>query len=514
MRKSSLLLIPVLFIICWYLLQVTILSLRVAAASLSPDIRESEQIGTKGGSIMAEDPVTGTSVGIYFPEGALAEQTTVTLVLHGSPLPKVIGKTHINGVTVLPEGLLLLEKVRIEVYNPSVEVMESTILYRIAGQQFIIPLGNQVAHVEENYIEGTFYITGRFSIGTPTPAEVAAQCRKLAAYHPSRPLACYGDETGKEISLITDYAHYEFPGRGGPSVVIAGDYPAVLSCTAAVDEECLRWQKALTKIEAIMTWIEFHQRNGNTSAENAEKRNAENTLQEAIDNYLNKASPSNRCGSYIKAAAKYLEAATLLGMNLGDESPIAQHFNQLVDECSFVFSVETREWINHPKEELDDGATFEEKSNWYGTLKCHISWNEFIATGTQKIRGSGNMHLHYEKHWEGDEKESHTITNASWTSEKIEGAVQVSDDGHGQLQGDAHVTIYWDQHTTTRIYGKRAGGEPYDESGSDNRSYKENKSFPLKNFEETIGNKTAGRSIKVFILKSPGDGRDNPDDCF
>ncbi len=85
------------------------------------------------------------------------------------------------------------------------------------------------------------------------------------------------------------------------------------------------------------------------TAEQAERRAAENDLQEAIERYLKKAAPTNRCGSYTKAAAKYLESATLLGMNIEDEFPIAQHFNQLVDECSFVFTVETRVWINHPK---------------------------------------------------------------------------------------------------------------------------------------------------------------------
>jgi len=225
---------------------------------------------------------------------------------------------------------------------------------------------------------------------------------------------------------------------------------------------------------------------------------------------------NHRCASYIKAAAKYLEAATLLGMNLGDESPIAQKFNQLVDECSFVFTVETYEWINHPREKHSDGATTEEKSDWYGTIKCHIPWKEFISSGTQSIKGEGTMNLHWEDHWVGDEKESHSVTDGSWKSDKIEGVVNVHDDGHGQLESTANITIYWTKRISTHIWGKTGKDDPpYDKKGTDTQSDHESKSYPLKNgYEEKIGNDRAGFSFKVFILKQPGDDRDDPNDCF
>ena len=491
------------------------LSSETEGSPFYPDIRESAEIGVEGGSIMAEDPETGLSAGIFFPEGALQEKTTITLLLHGTRQSGVLGKTHSNGISVLPKDLLLLEKARLEIYNPPVDVTKGMILYHIVNDQFIIPLGSLEQHIDDGYIEGTFYITGKFSLGTPTAAEVSAQSKKLVAYNPSRPLAYAGEDTDKRLLLTAELDEiYSFPSDGGPSIIIPYIYTPEPYCISSVNDDCLQWQKAVTKIEATMTWIEFHQRNGNTSAENAEKQNAGRALQEAIDSYLNKSSPSNRCGSYIKAAAKYLEAATLLGMNLGDESPIAQHFNRLVDECSFVFAVETHEWINNPREKHDDEATSEEKSNLYGTLNCHIPWNEFIATGNQKIRGNGTMNLHYENHWVGYEKEDHTITDGSWRSDKIEGGVSVYDDGHGQLQSTAHITIYWNQKVTTHIYGKRGKDKPYDETGSDSKTYEENKSFPLRNFEEKIGNTRSGRSMRVIILKQPGDGRDDPNDCF
>ena len=478
------------------------------------NIQSSLEIGPKGGNIMAEDPETGVSVGLSFPEGALQERTMITLIIYGSPQPKILGKTHINGIVVLPKGLLLQEKARLEVFNPPIDVTERMMLYRIAGEQFIIPLGSQKRHIEENWIEGTFYITGSFSMGTPTSAEVSDQCRKLANYNPARPLAYGGEENDTRVTLLSDIPDaYIFNGSGGPN---AGSLSgaAIPLYYGADKEECMRWQKALTKVEAHMTWVEHYIYMNNPSAEQAERQAAEDDLQEAIDGYLNKASPANRCGSYVKAAAKYLESATLLGMNIEGESPIAKHFNQLVDECSFVFTVETHEWINNPKERQNDGATFEEKSNWYGTVKCYIPWNEFSATGSQKVRGEGTMSLHYENHWVGDEKEDHIVSDGTWKSDKIEGAVRVSDDGHGQLESTANITIFWTKRVTNRFWGKNPQGS-FDESGSDTQSYEENKSYPLKNgYEEKIGNSNAGMLFRVIILKQPGDGRDDPDDCF
>ncbi|NSW95732.1 MAG: hypothetical protein HPY62_13575, partial [Bacteroidales bacterium] len=229
---------------------------------------------------------------------------------------------------------------------------------------------------------------------------------------------------------------------------------------------------------------------------------------------FNKPSPSNRCGNYIKAAAKYYQSAILLGMDIGGNSRIAKHFNQLVDECSFVFSVETHEWINHPKETLADGAWSEEKSNVYTTIKCYVPWKEFLVTGTQKVRGEGVSSINYENHWVGDEKEDHQSIKGNWNVEKIEGAVQQYVDDRGEQTMLANISIYWKKNVTTRIWGKNPQGT-FDESGTDTRSFMEHKSYPLENgYSERIGNESAGLSLRVFILKAPGDQRDNPNDCF
>ena len=486
-----------------------------AAAPLYTDVSETAIIGSKGGNIMAEDPATGMSVSLSFPAGALTEETEITLLIHATRQPGVLSKYHINGISVLPSSLLFQEKVVINIFNPPVEVTEAMVIYHVANSQFIIPLGNLEQHTDEAWISGTIYSTGRFSLGTPTAAEVTAQCRKLAAYNPARALAYAGEELDTPFRLTEGLNDmYEFHSFGGPCAGPPDEYLPAPYCSLADDEECMRWQKALTKVEAHMTWVGQHQWTGNTEGEKSEQANAENALQDAIDGYLDKAPPANLCGSYIKAAAKYLESATLLGRDIGGNSRIAKHFNDLVDKCSFVFGVETHEWINHPEEKRKDGSTSEETSNTYTTLKCYTPWNEFLATGTQKVRGEGNRSITYQKHWVGDEKEDHMTVSADWQVEKIEGAIQQYVDDHGEQSMLANISIYWKKNTTTRIWGKNPKG-PYDESGTDTGTVVEHKSYSLENgFSEKIGNESAGYSLKVFILKAPGDGRDDPNDCF
>jgi hypothetical protein len=491
-----------------------ILSFPITATPLFSDINERAVIGIKGGSIMAEDPETGLSVGVYIPEGALQETTTITLVIHGSPLPRVLAKTYIKGISVLPEGLLLQEKARIDVYNPPQDVTRGMMLFRIVIPQFIIPLGSQVQHEDEGWVEGTFYITGKFSLGTPSPAEASAQCKKLAAYNPAHPLTHTGRAySWPTIHLADNDGKYMAQADRGPC---CKPYEYVSRAASPSDEEeCMRWQKTLTKVEAHLAWVEYFILMGNISGEQTERRNAERALKEAIDDYLNKPAPQNKCGSYIKAAARYLESAQLLGIDEGYESRLSRHFEQLVDECSFVFTIETREWIDHPRERHDDGSTTEEKMNRYGIIKCHIPWNEFFVTGSMKVIGEGNMSLHHENHWIGGEENSHEQTNANWEIDKIEGSIRMNYDEDGVSHPEANITLYWKGEAQSRIWGKRHGNPTYDMSGTDDRSFTENKSYPIKNgYSEKIGDSTAGYSVMVYILKQPGDERDNPDDCF
>ncbi len=162
-----------------------------------------------------------------------------------------------------------------------------------------------------------------------------------------------------------------------------GQYQSTLASDPA---DCIRWQRVLTKVEGHMTWIEQFSRTNNRVAEQAEREKAEEALQDAIDDYLSRPSPGNRCSSYTRAAAKYTETATLLGMNIQGEAPIAQHFNKLVNECSYVFAVESREWSGHPKE-MDLGGMFESKLTSYTNVNCHVLWNEFLTTGNQGVQG-------------------------------------------------------------------------------------------------------------------------------
>ena len=499
-----------------FILLVAFLPSPMHATPLSSDIRETVQIGIKGGSVIVEDTYTGMSVGLYFPEGALKENTDITLIIHGTKQPGVLAKCNINGITVLPESLLFQERVRIDVYNPppEMEVTENMILYRVVSSQFIIPLGNIEHHPDEGWISGTIYSTGRFGLGTPTPSEAVAQCRKLSAWHPSEQLAFSGEDQDSQADLMLNCEPYNFLATGGPfNEFTEICQPGTLTFMSG-NEECLRWQKTLTKVEAHLTWVEQHKWTGNTEGEQTEQANAEKALQDAIDEYLDKSPPANQCGSYVKAAAKYLESAILLGMDTGGNSRIARHFNELIDRCSFVFSVETQGWINNPKETYKDGSSFEERADTYKTIKCYTPWNEFQITGTQKVRGEGNGSLKYESHWIGDEKEEHESRFGDWKVQKIEGAIQQYVDDHGEQTMLANISIYWERTTSIRLWGRNRQGS-FDQSGSVTETEVEHKSYPLENgFSEKIGNATAGFSIRVFILKSPGDGRDDPDDCF
>ncbi len=501
------------------ILAVTALSLNLSfpifATPLFTDIQSEMEIGPAGGYIDAEDPETGGLYGILFPEGALAEKTTITLIVYGSPRPGVLGKTHINGFAILPEGLLLLEKATIHVYNPPGDVRSDMLLYHIAGEKFIIPLGSQIIHKEENWIEGTFYSTGRFGLGSPTAAEASAQATKLAAYGPARPLAYGGLEFDHPAIILQDSPDiYTFPASGGLSAR-PGEWNLSFPEYGAIDPaECIRWQRALTKVEGHMTWIEHFIYTNNPTAEKAERDRASDALQDAIDDYLNRPSPENRCSSYAKAAAKYTEAATKLGMNIQDESPIAQHLNKLVNECSYVFSVETREWSGHPRE-MDLGGMFESKLTSYATINCHVPWNEFITTGKQGVQGKGNKHEHYESHWVGDEKESHEVWDNSYTSERIEGKIKVLEDEFGRLYREAHITIYWECESTIRLWGRSPEGN-YDKTTSGTKTVEESKIYSLDppNNNWSDGNSITGASYRAFVIKQPGDGRFDPDDCF
>ncbi len=356
------------------------LSSETEGSPIFSDIRESQEIGSDGGSIMAEDPETGITVGIYIPENAVRENTRITLVLHGTRQAGVLGKTHINGISLLPEGLIFLDKVRMELYNPPVDVTMGMILYHVINNQFIIPLGSQVRHPDEGYIEGTFYITGRFNLGTPSAAEISSQSNKLAAYNPSRPLADKEEESTNLIRLIAETSEpYGSSSYKGPFIQITDEYMPAFACTSVANDDCLRWQQVLTQVEGHVTWMHQRSLSGSdqSASASAEQANAERALKHGIENYLSKQSGANRCGGYLKAAEKYIETARSLGMNTEALSFIDQRYNQLINECSFEFTVETHEWINHPKETLGDGATFEEKSNWYGNIRCIVPPTEF-----------------------------------------------------------------------------------------------------------------------------------------
>lgn len=496
------------------------LSSETEGSPFYPDIRESSVIGADGGSIMAEDPESGLSAGIYIPAGALRENTAITLLLHGTRQPGVLGKTVINGISVLPQDLFFMEKVRIEVYNPPDDVTSSMILYHIVNAQFLVPLGSVEHHTDENYIEGTFYISGKFSLGIPTPIEVTNQSKKLAAYNPVLPLTYRDIKYDTQIMLTASIAEiYDNPRTKGPCTGMYYEYYPAVCCTSSAGDDCLKWQKVLTQVEGHVTWMNLRRLSGSDQSASAaaQQADAERALKHGIEDYLSKQSGANRCGGYLKAAEKYLATARKLGMNTQQYSFIDQRYNQLVNECSFEFTVETHEWINHPKETLGDGATFEEKSDWYSLIRCIIPPGEFGMVQPRIKAGEGTMNLHYINHWVGDEKEDHMETSGTWRASKTEGSVRCNiNDSGSRIPVEVSVTIYWDKNVTTRHWGKAGQQDkPYDWTSTDTKPTEENKSYLLiHGYEDKIGNETAGRTVRVIILRNPFDMKDDPNDCF
>ncbi len=100
--------------------------------------------------------------------------------------------------------------------------------------------------------------------------------------------------------------------------------------------------------------------------------------------------------------------------------------------------------------------------------------------GNPKGPGEGERSITWDKHWVGDEKEDHMTMKSNWKVEKIEGAIRQYVDDHGEQTMLANISIYWKETTSTRIWGKNPHG-PYDESGTETKTYVEHKSYNLVN---------------------------------
>jgi hypothetical protein len=484
-------------------------------------LTDSQIIGPKGGYLSVEDPATGMTVILNIPEDALRNDTSITLTILTTPLPKPIAKTHIKGISLTPRGLYLREKAEIQILNPPGDITDRMMLYTAVNGQFAVPCATQLVNIGENWISGGIYILSNYCLGTPSKEEITVQSKKLAAYNPAKQLADLGLKSGDYLLLADNSAFnpeasfnlgwkYNLPGI--PEYFTDETAPEL---HAFADEDCMRWQKVLVKVEGILWWAQYAILTGNTQMENQAHNDADKALQDAIDDFMNRPPPANPCVNHVKAAAKYIEAGTKLGLNVGQGSPIDQRFSQLVNQCSYTFAVEFREWIDNPKETQHDGSTYEEKLNRYATINCFVPYTEFSVTGKGSVKGSGIMSLSYDNHWVGDEKNAHETQRGKISSDKIEGTIDHWVDDVGQPHIEAHITIYWKKEVTLRTWGVGAGHEPYDATDIDRAEYKESKVIPLVNgYTEQIGNEWGGMSIRVFNIKSPGDGRENPDDCF
>lgn len=493
----------------------------IADASGQPPLTDSQIVGPKGGSLSVEDPATGMTVMLNIPENALRRDTSITLSVLSSSLAKPIADAHIKGISISPKGLYLQEKADLMVANPPKDVTDRMLLYSVINSQFAIPCASLKVNPEENSVTGGIFVLGEYCLGTPSKQEIQIQSKKLVAYNPAKPLACVGSTSDNYMLMaengIPDAEEFRDEVLKYNLSTIPGYFTDETEpeLSAFADVDCLRWQKVMVKVEGIMMWAEYAILTGNTQMENQTRHDAEKALQDAIDDFMKQTPPANPCVNHVKAAAKYIEAGTKLGLNVGQGSPIDQRFSQLVNQCSFTFSVEFREWISHPKETLKDDATYEERLNRYGTIQCYMPYNQFLATGESAVKGNGVMTISYDNHWVGYEKNSHETQRGKITASKVEGNIMHWVDGFGQPHLQANITIFWKKEVMIHTWGVGVDHEVFDMTDMDNSEYAESKVIPLVNGEfVNIGNAEAGMKISVFGIKAPGDGRENPDDCF
>jgi hypothetical protein len=464
----------------YIILTILLVFILVKNISGQTQLSVSEKIGEKGGTISLCNEDATLIIILTIPEGALFEDKEITLSITKSISTSPIKKSIASGINIKPAGIFFQEMAKIEIstYN---DLSPGMILCGDISPALVIPCATQQLMKDENMISGGTYLSGTYSLYQPTLQEMIQQNNRLAEYR---------------------------PGTSGSTAAFRAAPP---------DDNCIRWQHVSNKVRGHLEWQQQFMLLGNEREASRAEKEAANALNEGIEEFLNRPEPPNPCGSYIMAAAKYLEGATALGLNIENKSSIARKFDELVDKCSFTFSLETREWINHPKETNKlDKSTLEEQMTRYGNYKFYMKWKKLVGEGVSEVKGSGIETITWEKHWVGETKYDHYSMSGSRNVIEVEGSVTDHMDEHGVSHPVADLTITYKNNITTRIDSKMVESQdPFKSSGTDNSVKKENISFTLKNgYEERIGNSAAGRSLRVFLLNAPGLDRKNPDDCY
>lgn len=445
------------------------------------------EIGIKGGSLGVQNEKFYVTVSI--PEGALLENKTLTLSVNQGIKWGPFAKNVITGISLKPEGLFFMDKIEITAcsYNHDVTIHDA--IFWLKNNNLAIPCGNQRFSTDEGTVTGNTYISGNFILATPSEKEILQEAQRMMSYYPV-------SEVRKPVTAQQQ--------KKGPNTDLDRSY----------ESDCIRWQEVNTVLDGVVKYIDLAQAFGNFKEDEKWQNYGKQYLQEAIDDFLAKPFPDNPCGNFMWATNHYIQAEELWGLNINmDKSPLMERYEAVVDQCSYQFSLETREWINR-KERRDDGGTVDEKLNRYGIYKFHIPWMEFINSGKTDVKGQGSETIQYEKKTTVANKERNNTISGTRKVTDIKGGVSASYNEYGEADIQVDIILIFKNDIKSRSWGKGYGSTGNYDSFSENTSEsKEDKRFPLMNFEKKYGDESFGSSIRVVILNKP-DWRDRSRECW
>jgi len=438
------------------------------------DVSETATLDATGGSIALVD-YDGCYVELTVPQGALNVATDITLTALGRRIASPVSAALHRGLRIEPDGLLLRVPARLYVSlagatGQTATLSDLSVLYAVPSGTAFLPLDNQTIDMQSQFFDGALYSFGHYAAGTPTESEISAQ-----------------------IDLLDNQTS---SGRVQP-------------CTAAQASGCsgndYGWPDTFETVGAVRKWAEMLSRLGNLDAAARASQAAKGFLQQNIDSFLQKQPPSDPCGSYGRALARYMEAAIRLGISFAENDPISDRFRQMVDQCAIRFSVEIDQEVR-PRPEKD------ERSKRYGTVICYVPYWDFVSMKSRDIKGSGTLSYTYSYAFEEQYVDHKNYVEKSGTqAATCTGSLAQKEYAGGLLSIVAAVTLECKNSISVHAWGS-SFGQTYDNSYTDTGTSSETFEMPLSNgFQVGYDEEYVKDIKKIFILNMPGNEPLAPD---
>ena len=457
------------------------------AASQTPN-SDVKDIGIKGGSLGVQ--TDNYYVAVIIPEGAILENTTVTLTVKPATKWGPFGKNVITGISLKPSGLHFYEPVEVTTCNYLYDISDNDEIFWLKTNMLAIPCIDHSVSTDENVVTGTTYLSGNFVVASPTINEVLQQAKRLMDF--------YGSTEEQLPASVTQK-------NKGPNPDI--EYPE--------EGDCMGWQEVIKVVRGMIRYCERANMAGKTYESGLWRQYIDEFMRKAVDNFLKKPIPEDPCGLYLWAAQAYAELEISTGVNVGpDPSALQERLASILDRCMFRFTLETRVWINR-KERWDDGGTVDEHMNRHGTYYFNVP---FYKTSQKvddlEVQGSGEETIEYEKKVTVGDKERNESKSGVRKVTDVKGSLYLTSSDVGLHKIEATVSLYFQHNIKSKSWGVGYGSTgKYDLSSVDNAKSKETKTFLVDNYESKIGDDNAGWSMKVVLLQEPS-GKDKPTECW